>query len=73
MNKVKRVVYQQRKDHEWFTVGKVFYLRCCDCDLVHRMTLRVKDNRVELQGVRDERRTAACRRRRKGGAHESVR
>jgi uncharacterized Zn finger protein len=44
------------------------FSRCCDCGLVHLVFLKAKrGNRVAVTTYRDERKTAACRRRRSGG------
>jgi len=37
--------------------------RCCDCDLVHLMKFSVVDGEVEIVAWRDERATAASRKR----------
>lgn len=39
-----------------------YKLRCCDCDLVHRMDFRVEGDRVQFRVLRDNRATAASRR-----------
>lgn len=39
--------------------------RCCSCQLVHEMDFRVKDGRVQFRARRDERATAASRRKAK--------
>ncbi len=53
-------------DGEWVTPAmRGFRDACCDCGLVHRMDFRVKGGRVEFRAFRDERATAAMRRRKK--------
>jgi hypothetical protein len=61
--------YKRVKAGEWiYPVQKGYKLRCCDCGLVHRLNFRaVKDGKrhsVKFQAFRDERATAACRRKR---------
>lgn len=29
-----------------------YYMRCCDCKLVHRMNFRIRKGRVQLQAFR---------------------
>ncbi len=60
--------YTKHKAGEWVSpVHKGYKLRCCDCGLVHKVDFRVvtrgsgrKD--VEFRVFRDERATAAVRR-----------
>jgi hypothetical protein len=56
------VRYQQHGD-EWIMPKRRGYkMRCCDCRLVHTMDFRIKDGRVQFKPRRDERATAASRR-----------
>lgn len=45
---------------------------CCDCGLVHRINFRVQNGKVQFQAFRDNRATAAKRRKAAptGGAEE---
>jgi hypothetical protein len=55
--------YDQVHDGEWIRPTKRDYReRCCDCGLVHKITYRIRDGRVEFKAVRDKRATAASRR-----------
>lgn len=49
-------------------IRKGYRLRCCDCDLVHSLDFRVvkegKNSYLEFRVFRDNRSTAACRRKR---------
>jgi len=42
-----------------------YRMRCCDCDLVHRLDFRVENDRAQFRCFRDNRATAAARRKRK--------
>lgn len=50
-------------------VMKGYKLRCCDCGLVHRIDFYVRRGKVHFQAWRDERATAASRRKK----HKEVR
>jgi hypothetical protein len=54
--------YEQAWDGEWWTLPRLIYLACCDCGLVHRVRLRVRKGKLQVQFCRDGRRTAAHRR-----------
>jgi hypothetical protein len=54
--------YEQVFDDEWFAMPKTLDLACCDCGLVHRVRLRVRKGRLEVCFTRDNRKTAAMRR-----------
>ena len=55
--------YDKPEPGEWIRPIKVGYkLRCCDCDLVHKVDFKIIDGRICLRAFRDERATAACRR-----------
>jgi hypothetical protein len=36
--------------------------QCCDCGLIHRLDFRIVDGRIEFRARRDDRATAAARR-----------
>jgi hypothetical protein len=57
--------YHQLRDGEWTAVKRRGHKdACCDCGLVHRIEYRVApDGRIELRAFRDDRATAAVRRR----------
>jgi hypothetical protein len=40
-----------------------FREQCCDCGLIHRLDFRIVDGRIEFRTRRDDRATAAARRR----------
>lgn len=54
--------YVQVRDGEWFHPLPGHKMKCCDCGLVHRMSFRVRRGHVEVRAVRDNRSTAAGRR-----------
>ena len=56
--------YTPRKDCEGWSVesGEVFKLACCDCGLVHQMVLVSDGERIGIAARRDNRATAARRR-----------
>ncbi len=58
-------VYKQVVDGEWNSADrKNNWDQCCDCGLVHRINYRITaKNKIEYQVFRDERLTAAARRR----------
>lgn len=64
-----RTVYTQRKDGDVVVVpeSNKMKIACCDCGLVHRFTFAVvthkRKKRVAFAAVRDNRATAARRRR----------
>ena len=43
-------------------VRRGYKMRCCDCGLVHRMDFRIRNGRAQLRAFRDNRATAAIRR-----------
>jgi hypothetical protein len=54
-------VYQAH-DGEWVRLKRRdFNLACCDCGSVHRMRIRVRRGRVEIQCFQDPERTAELR------------
>ncbi len=62
--------YQQARDGDWIEPRRSGYrVRCCDCDLVHVIDLRLvrrgSSTRVQYRARRDARATAAARRRRR--------
>jgi hypothetical protein len=40
-----------------------FREQCCDCGLIHRLDFRIVDGQIEFRTRRDDRATAAARRR----------
>ena len=54
--------YRQIWDSEWEPLPKDWYLQCCDCGLCHRIRLRIRDGKPEIQMTRDNRRTGQIRR-----------
>jgi hypothetical protein len=56
--------YHQQKDGEWIQlIGRKWKIRCCDCGLVHKLNFRIKNNKIHVQAFRDNRATAAYRKR----------
>lgn len=39
-------------------------LMCCDCHLTHVLNFKIKDGKIYMQVIRDDRATAAARRKR---------
>lgn len=60
----KRVSYEVISYGEW-TRPRMnnFREQCCDCGLIHRLDFRIVDGRIEFRTRRDDRATAAARRR----------
>jgi hypothetical protein len=59
--------YPGKADGEWIQPRvREFWLRCCDCGLVHRMKFRTVDSprgrKIQFAAWRDRRRTAQSRR-----------
>ena len=63
-----RVVYRTIAYGEWTRPRlRNFREQCCDCGLIHRLDFRLLDGRIEFRTRRDNRATAAARRRFRGG------
>ncbi len=63
--------YIHLNDGDWFEPNRVHIDQCCDCCLTHKITFAVVDRKtkepvtgvqVQFKAVRDQRRTAAARR-----------
>ncbi len=55
--------YPDVKDGEWVQpIRRGYKMRCCDCSLVHTIDFRIHKGKIQLRPRRDERATAACRR-----------
>ena len=55
--------YPNVESGEWIQPVRTGYkMRCCDCGLVHRLDFRILRGRVQIRAQRDNRATAACRR-----------
>ena len=62
-----RVVYRTIAYGEWTRPRlRNFREQCCDCGLIHRLDFRLVDGRIEFRTRRDNRATAAARRRFRG-------
>ena len=60
------VKYKQAHDGEWIEpVRNGYKLACCDCGLVHRVQFRIVNGKIQFRAFRDNRATAAKRRKRK--------
>lgn len=56
--------YEDAVDGEWFAPHmKKLRIMCCDCGLVHKFQFRRVASGIEMRVWRDERATAAARRR----------
>lgn len=54
--------YGKPAEGEWVQpIRKGYKMRCCDCDLVHRMDFRVYKGRVQFRVYRDQKATLECR------------
>ena len=62
--------YEEAEDGVWIRpVARGHRHACCDCDLVHVVDYRItEDGAVEFRARRDNRATAAMRRKKKRGA-----
>jgi hypothetical protein len=58
---------EQIYDGQWYPADEYPYEACCDCGLVHRIKTRIRNGKVEICATRDNRRTAALRRKMKRG------
>ena len=48
-----RPKYIQRFDGEWIRpTRKNYYIKCCECGLVHRMDFRIKNGHIEFRAFR---------------------
>lgn len=45
--------------------GRYVNFACCDCGLVHRIDVKIKNKKTQLKFIRDNRRTGQRRRRQK--------
>ncbi len=43
------------KPNTWETVKKYENVTCCDCGLTHQFEYRIKDNKIQIKGKRNER------------------
>lgn len=51
--------YYKQKDNEWVEPRmKNYYLKCCDCGLVHRMDFRIVKGKVQFKVKRLRRRVS---------------
>jgi hypothetical protein len=61
-----RIVYRIIGYGEWTRPRmRNFREQCCDCGLIHRLDFRLVGGRIEFRTRRDDRATAAARRRAK--------
>jgi hypothetical protein len=52
---MKKPRFTKIKDGEWFRPKMRGHLmKCCDCNLVHRMNFRIQEGRVEIQAWRKQ-------------------
>jgi len=62
--RLERLVYRTIAYGEWTRPRlRNFREQCCDCGLIHRLDFRLVDGRIEFRTRRDNRATAAARRR----------
>ncbi len=55
--------YHQAIDGEWIQpVVKNYKMACCDCGLVHQIDFRIHEKRIQFRAFRNNRATAAKRR-----------
>lgn len=55
--------YEQPKRGQWVQpIRRGYKAACCDCGLVHRVDVRIRNGRVQFRVARDNRATAAVRR-----------
>lgn len=49
----KKINYTDRTDGEWIRpTRKNYFIKCCDCGLVHRIDLRIKNRHIEFRAFR---------------------
>lgn len=64
---MKRIRYKQTESGDWVTpVMRGYRMRCCDFGLVHELNFKIKGRSVTFQVIRNERATAASRRKTHG-------
>ena len=62
------VKYEPYEAMTWITPKRRgFKMRCCDCRLVHVMDFRIRKGRAQFRCARDNRATAASRKRNSEG------
>lgn len=55
--------YHHVKGGEWIQpVRRRYKIACCDCSLVHVLNFRIVKHKIQFQAFRDNRATAAMRR-----------
>lgn len=54
--------YVQVHDGEWLPLVRREFIKCCDCGLVHEVIVRTHRGKLQVQYVRDNRKTAQGRR-----------
>lgn len=58
--------YDKPKAGEWvLPIKRGYRMACCDCSLVHTMDFRIHEGSVQFRVFRNNRATAAMRRKRK--------
>lgn len=61
--------YYEEEDTGWTEwvepVRKGYKMCCCDCNLVHNLNFRIHKGKIQFQVQRNNRATAACRRKKK--------
>lgn len=66
MTKRLKQAYYEPQAGEWVQpIRKGYRLACCDCSLVHTMDFRIHKGRIQFRVFRDNRKTAAMRRKKK--------
>jgi hypothetical protein len=58
----KKSKYEQIWSGEWIDYDGTFDLSCCHCHLVHKVSVRVKDGKIQMRLSENARATAAMRR-----------
>ena len=62
----RRIQWKSPKNGEWVDLPtKEWWIACCDCGLVHKLTFRVYRGRVQIAARRHEGETRLRRKRRK--------
>lgn len=57
--------YEQAVDNKWVRpIRRGYRMKCCDCSLVHEIDFSVEDGRAIFRARRNNRATAAARRKR---------
>jgi hypothetical protein len=71
-NGIKALKYTKTYNNEWFRVKRpIWNMACCDCGLVHAVRFHVSGRKIFMAVIRDNRATAAKRRKKQRFTQET--